>query len=531
MPGANELSSMREETAQNSGPASGVMVRESEDVVRQGSLCSGGAGGMLPGNLLDGVAAGVVIVKHRQGITHANSTARKLLGLPPAGSDSLDDVHRALEDIGLGELLLAGDPTPSGHREFTVKNKQEKVLKVTSSTIESGEAGCKAITITDNTLRQQHDEAMTEFIASISHELRTPLTTIQNSVSNILAGVTGKVTPKTTQYLENMLKECSRLAGLVNDLLDMAKLEAGKMPINRSPADITAILVKVADAYRPIAAEKNIELQFVVGQDISPVYVDHQRIHQVFTNLISNAVKYTEAGGKVTIHLQEQEDSVLVAVEDTGIGIPKEFLNSIFNKFYQVARKAGPGYHGCGLGLAICKELVAAHSGRLWVESQSGKGSKFFVTLPKTEPMTLLRKHISGLVDYARIRGGGFAIMRAAVDYQAPLSANLTRAAAAIITDALMIKREVVCGAGDLTLRTAENELMLVLAETDESFLRSVHQRLQKIMATTIEKNSFSGLAIQPISSFVVYPRDASEIDQLFAALKKAAPRDTDSRN
>ncbi|HSV27585.1 MAG TPA: HAMP domain-containing sensor histidine kinase [Sedimentisphaerales bacterium] len=526
MPDSNELNSVQCREAHNGSRGSGLMVHESEKGDSGESAGKTGAaapGGTLPITLLEGLAIGVVIVRHRQGITQANYLARKLLGLPPADGDSLDDVHRAIENIGLGELLLAGDSTPAGHREFTVKNRLDKVLKVTSSTIEPGEGGCRVLTITDNTLRQQHDEAMTEFIASISHELRTPLTTIQNSVSNILAGVTGKVTPKTTQYLENMLKECGRLAGLVNDLLDMAKLETGKMPITRAPADMAAILVKISDAFRPTALEKNLQLQLIVGQDIPPVYVDPQRIHQVFCNLVKNALKYTESGGRVTIHLQEQGDSVLAIVEDTGIGIPQELLPSIFNKFYQVARKAGPGYNGCGLGLAISRELIAAHSGRIWAESQVGVGTKFFITLPKTEPMTLLRKHVAEMINHARIKGGSFAVLRGAVEYHAPLSPKLTRASAAVIADALSIKREMACGPGDLVMRTGENELMLVLMETDESFLKSVQQRLQKIMAATIEKNSFSELAIQPITHFVAYPRDGSEAEHLFSAARRAA--------
>jgi signal transduction histidine kinase len=506
MAGANELSSVQERTHEST----------TASVVQHEHLVSTSSG-----NVLEGVAVGVVIVDDQQGITQANALARKLLCLQGMESNCLDDVHRAMEDIGLGELLLAGDKVPAGSREFMVKNRQDKVLKVTSSMASTVDGSCRVITITDNTIKQQHNEVMTEFIASISHELRTPLTTIQNSVSNILAGVTGKVTPKTTQYLENMLKECSRLAGLVNDLLDMAKLEAGKMPINRTPADVAALLLKTVDTFRPMAMEKNLALDFVVLQDLSPVYVDQQRIHQVFTNLLKNAVKYTEAGGKVTIHAYEEDSSVVAVIEDTGVGIPAELMPNVFNKFYQISRKAGPGYNGCGLGLAICKELVAAHGGRIWVESEVGKGSKFFVSLPKIDTMTLLKKHVAGLVEHAKARNSGFAMLRASVKYTAPMTAQLTRAGSTVISETLAIKREVVSGPGDIVMRTGEQEVMVVLTETDDSFLRSVHQRLQRIMVTAIERNSFSGLAIVPISNLVTYPRDAGDIEQLLQAVRR----------
>jgi signal transduction histidine kinase len=525
MPGANKLNSVRDKTrdcdeqgdvavvelAAEDGSASASTTRDHVTV----------SGGTSAGSVIEGAAVGLVVVERQQGITQANSLARKLLGVPATDNNCLDDVHRALDEIGLGEVLLAGDTAPAGQREFMVKNKQDKLLKITCSVIAEGETGCKVITITDNTLRQQHNEAMTEFIASISHELRTPLTTIQNSASNILAGVTGKITPKTTQYLENMLKECGRLAGLVNDLLDMAKLDAGKMPINRSPADLTRVLLKVVDTFRPLAMEKNLELQFSINQDISPVYVDQQRIHQVFTNILKNAVRYTDAGGKIIVHLREEENNVTAVVEDNGIGIAPELLPNVFNKFYQISRKAGPGYNGCGLGLAICKELVGAHGGRIWVESEVGTGSKFFVSLPKIDPAVLLRKHIAGLVDYANAKGTGFAILRGAVRYKAPLSPPLTRAAGTIIGEALSMKREVVCGPGDLIIRTGEEEVIIVLTETDDSFLRSVHQRLQKIMATAIERNSLSNLPIVPITNLVTYPHDAGDIDQLLLAARK----------
>lgn len=501
MPGAKEVSLIQERMPETSGSTQQL---------------SGPVG--VSGNFLDGVAVGIVVVEEQQGITQANALARKLLCLQRSEANCLDDVHRAMEDIGLGELLLAVESAPAGQREFMVKNRQDRVLKVTSS---MAAAGCRVITITDNTIKQQHNEVMTEFIASISHELRTPLTTIQNSVSNILAGVTGKVTPKTTTYLENMLKECGRLAGLVNDLLDMAKLEAGKMPINRTPCDVAALLLKAVDTFRPIAMEKNLTLDLAVLQDVSPVYVDQQRIHQVFTNLLKNAMKYTEAGGKVSLHVYEEDSNVVVVVEDTGIGIPPELLPNIFNKFYQISRKAGPGYNGCGLGLAICKELIAAHGGKIWVQSETGKGSKFYISLPKIDSMTLLRKHLTGLIDHSKLRGGSFAMLRAAVRYNAPLTPQLTRAGSSIIAETLAIKREVVCGAGDIVMRAGEDEVMVVLTETDDSFLRSVKQRLDRIMATAIEKNSFSSLPIQPISTLVTFPRDAADIDQLLQAVRK----------
>jgi len=244
-------------------------------------------------------------------------------------------------------------------------------------------------------------------------------------------------------------------------------------------------------------------------------------MHQVFTNLLKNAVKFTESGGKVTIQVYEEDSNVVAVVQDTGVGIPAELMPNVFNKFYQISRKAGPGYNGCGLGLAICKELVAAHGGKIWVESEVGKGSKFYVSMPKIDPMTLLRKHITGLVDHSKLRGGGFAVLRAAVKFSGPLTPQLARAGSTVIGDTLAMKREVVCGAGDIVMRTAEDEVMVVLTETDDSFLRSVHQRLQRIMGGSIEKNSFSGLAIVPISNLVTYPRDGADIDQLLQAVRK----------
>ncbi len=193
----------------------------------------------------------------------------------------------------------------------------------------------------------------------------------------------------------------------------------------------------------------------------------------------------------------------------------------MFNKFYQISRKAGPGYNGCGLGLAICKELIAAHGGKIWVQSEVGKGSKFFISLPKIDSMTLLRKHLTGLIDHSKLRGGGFAVLRAAVNYKSPLTPQLTRAGSSIIAETLAIKREVVCGAGDIVMRTGEDEVMVVLTETDDSFLRSVKQRLERIMAAAIEKNSFSSLPILPISNLVTYPRDAADIDKLLQAVRK----------
>jgi len=221
------------------------------------------------------------------------------------------------------------------------------------------------------------------FITMVSHQLRSPLVAVQQYFEVILAGIMG---PIDGHLKEMILKARDRLDGLlslINDWLDLARINKGQIVDKFKPLNIQKVLEKLLEFMRPLAEEFGVtlELNRVPGSVL--VLGDEQTLEQVFTNLISNAIKYNKPQGRVRVSLKEDVESVSVAVEDTGIGIAKEHMPFIFDQFYQVHRGEGEKMKGTGLGLSIVQKIVEAHNGTIGVTSEPGSGSTFTVRLPR----------------------------------------------------------------------------------------------------------------------------------------------------
>lgn len=219
-----------------------------------------------------------------------------------------------------------------------------------------------------------------EFLNVTSHELKTPLTPIQAYLNLLLKGKLGELTPAQKEGLEVISRNAKRLRLLIWDILDLTRLEAGKMKFNMEEVQLTDIIEDVIKDSESLAKEKNIIINQRLGY-LHPIEGDKERLPQVFTNLINNAIKFTPKNGKITIEAERKGYRTIIAVKDTGIGIPKKDLNRIFDKFYQVDRSATRKYPGTGLGLTICKGIIKAHGGEIMVESEPRKGSTFYITL------------------------------------------------------------------------------------------------------------------------------------------------------
>ncbi len=226
------------------------------------------------------------------------------------------------------------------------------------------------------------------FYHTLSHELKTPLAVVREFVCLVLDGLAGPLTETQREYLDIARDSCDQLRRHVNDLLDVTRLETGKMSIHLQPVALSALLERVASAMQPEAARRQIQLTWSCAPDLPPVAADSQRIHQVLTNLVGNALKFTPPGGKVRIHAgrspERPQEELLVGVSDTGPGIPADQRERIFERLQQgeSADTSASTRGGLGLGLYICRELVKLHGGRIWVESEPGRGSHFQFTLP-----------------------------------------------------------------------------------------------------------------------------------------------------
>ena len=231
----------------------------------------------------------------------------------------------------------------------------------------------------DITRLKELDEKKDAFVANVSHELKSPLAILKGYLENMQDGFYGPVTPKQTETMGTMEQTISRLSRLIKDILDVSKIAAGKMKLEIQTVDLRGILTSVFEAFSVEAAKKKIE--FILDLPEGPVLapVDEDRLTQVVVNLASNALKYTPQGQKVILRLRVVGEDAQVEVEDTGGGISEENQKKIFDKFERILTEKA---EGTGLGLCIAKDMVDLHGGRIWLESELGKGSKFIFTLP-----------------------------------------------------------------------------------------------------------------------------------------------------
>jgi signal transduction histidine kinase len=228
-----------------------------------------------------------------------------------------------------------------------------------------------------------------DFVSHVSHELRTPLTAIKGAVDLILRELAGPLTEKQIHYLTRVRSNTQHLAGLINDLLDLSRIESGRIEVKSTRVFLSAVVHDVVEALRPVAAEKVIALEATICEPSILVWADRDKINQVLTNLIGNAIKFTPVQGRITVSASRNgAESVQVSVSDTGPGVASDEKEKIFAKFYRVAEVNGENSKGTGLGLAISKALVELHGGKIWVESADGCGSTFSFTLPLSAPVT-----------------------------------------------------------------------------------------------------------------------------------------------
>jgi signal transduction histidine kinase len=223
-----------------------------------------------------------------------------------------------------------------------------------------------------------------EFLANMSHELRTPLNAIIGFSEVLLERMFGDINAKQNEYLQDILSSGRHLLSLINDILDISKVEAGRMELQPGPVDLRFILQNAVSLVRERATRQGISVALEVDAAVGTIEADERRVKQILFNLLSNALKFTPAGGRVTLSAARVDDAVQISVRDTGIGIRSEDQDRIFEEFQQ----AGPGkaVEGTGLGLALAKRFVEMHGGRIWVESVVGAGSDFRFTLPLHRP-------------------------------------------------------------------------------------------------------------------------------------------------
>ncbi|HWO08153.1 MAG TPA: ATP-binding protein [Polyangiaceae bacterium] len=227
------------------------------------------------------------------------------------------------------------------------------------------------------------DRFKSEFFANVTHELKTPLTLILAPLALLIEGQLGVVSDAQRSTLQSMQRSGVKLSRLIGDLLDLSKLEESRLRLRVEPNDLVAYLDGLLQQVEPLAARKNLALSFQADVPQAEICCDIERLERVFINLLSNATKFTDAGGRVSVRLQDERDAVLVEVEDTGVGFPMELSEDVFRRFFQAETGKARRFGGAGIGLALAKELVELHGGSIWARSAPGQGATFSVRLLK----------------------------------------------------------------------------------------------------------------------------------------------------
>ncbi|MBI5551524.1 MAG: HAMP domain-containing protein [Desulfobacterales bacterium] len=308
----------------------------------------------------------------------------------------IQSVHNAL--IGLGVSSLVGllgvvflaysiirplKELMRGIRSIS-KDRQSEPLKIHAK----DELGELATAFNEMAARLKHEEQMrSDFISMLSHEIRTPLTSIRESVNMIEEEVMGPINPRQHKFLEIAGSEIGRICDLLNHLMQASRLEPGALKLHHEPVDTYALVATCIASLRPTAEAKRVQITSEIMPETPDVLGDAQYLRQVFLNLIGNAVKFSDAQARIWVRVGtlDKRNRLTFSIVDTGPGILEEDLDKLFNKFYR-GTSVREHLDGVGLGLSITKNIVEAHGGTIWVESQVGKGTTFSFTLPAVQP-------------------------------------------------------------------------------------------------------------------------------------------------
>lgn len=342
---------------------------------------------------IDSIPDPVVIFGIEGKVLNINRAAETLLSLR-FEADSADPLSRveppiraALERARSHVLGGKGPYVPKGFEEAvrTPSAEGERYFLPRAEPVYGQTEGIIGTTVImqDVTRLRRFDELKNDLVATVAHEFRTPLTSLRMAVHLCLEEVAGPVTPKQAELLQASREDCERLQVIVDDLLDLARIQSGRIEMHPEPLSAEELVDTAFDAFRAAAVDHDLDLGKEVAPLMGNVMADQERIRIVISNLLTNAIRHTPPGGKIRIRARQQGGFARFEVADTGKGIPKEYQRSIFERFFRVP---GAKKGGAGLGLSICQEIVRASGGEIGLESEPDQGSTFWFTLPLAPP-------------------------------------------------------------------------------------------------------------------------------------------------
>jgi signal transduction histidine kinase len=318
--------------------------------------------------VMSSMVDGLILVDRRGKVTYANPRAGEMLALP--SSHLVGQTLEALERDLANRLALVEETGTE--------------LQLTPGDVDAaGDELGIGVSLRDVTREKELDQMKSQLLATVSHELRTPLASIKGFATTLLRQDVDWDDASRREFLHIIDEESDRLSELIGNLLDMSRVEAGALRVVPETIDLLPIIHETAEEFQVLTRDHDFSIQ--VPLSLPRVYADPRRARQVLRNLLENAVKYSPNGGEISVAAYELPDRLRVCVSDQGLGIKPEDAERLFEQFFQVDSASTRRVGGSGLGLSICKAIVEAHGGSIWVESEPGKGSTFCFTLPFKE--------------------------------------------------------------------------------------------------------------------------------------------------
>ena len=346
--------------------------------------------------ILSEITDGLIIVNFNRQIILANPEAARILGME-IKSILKQPIQSIFNLYSKGGQITPETFCPINQQRIQAQKYEDHKLQLISqsntnsyvninavSTINTGKVGIGCIIFLRDVTKEQDLEKMkVDFVSMAAHELRTPLTTIQGYLSMLKSSKSLEKLQKTEQsFIEKSFEGSLRLNKLIENLLDVSRIEQGRMSINTTKQNIEPLLIRMEEEHGPIAKQKNIILNYNKPQfKIPDVMIDNIKMEEVLNNLIGNAIKYTNEG-EIQIIPTQEENMIRITIKDTGLGIPPESINQLFTKFYRVESELTMQTKGTGIGLFVSKKIIEAHGGQIQVESKLGEGSTFSFTIP-----------------------------------------------------------------------------------------------------------------------------------------------------
>lgn len=456
--------------------------------------------------IVGGMKEGLIITDNMENIITINDAALSMLGF------KRDSENKSARNFILENLFKEANKDEYNEKVIDLAIPKKKVIHIGSTPIFSTDNKFmgRATLLTDITKEKEIEQMKSDFLNAVNHELRTPLTSIREIISIIAEGTVGPVNEKQIKCLNTAISDSDRLVRIVNDLLDLSKIESGKIQLKRAPVIISQIVNQVMESFEHLAKNNKIELKSNIPDGLPPILADPDKIIQIFTNLIGNSMKFTPPGGNVTVTCSQypitqvtDKKYMEISVSDSGTGIADEDQKKLFKKFSQIETGFNHKSGGTGLGLVISKEIVERHGGKIWIKSELYKGSTFSFTIPIFEENSANLVLIQQEIDRVKKEGSDLALILIKPKFEKKPADKYKNDVNYLYEHCKSSMRR----KDDLVL-IYNNNFVIIIAESNEE---KGAKLVERIMGTSTIKFYYKIKA---------YPRDGTTADELLNKLK-----------